>query len=104
MFKSPTAHQHVTDVISWSREATAVLETELQFYKTIKEELLKHHEGKFVLIVGAEKLGVFDHDEDAYTAGLTQRGNVPMLIRKIQPEQPVVSIPALTFGLLSAHL
>ena len=81
-----------------------MLETELQFYNSIKQDLLQHHEGKFVLIIGAEKLGIFDRDEDAYRAGLSQRGNVPMLIRKIQQEEPVVSLPALTFGLLNAHL
>ena len=81
-----------------------MLETELQFYDSIKQDLLEHHEGKFVLIIGADKLGIFDRDEDAYAAGLSQRGNVPMLIRKIQREEPVVSLPALTFGLLNAHL
>jgi hypothetical protein len=61
-----------------------VLETELAYYETIKPELLKHYGGKFVLVIGNEQLGVFDRREDAYMRGIELRGNVPMLISKIE--------------------
>jgi len=41
------------------------LEIELTYYDKIKPELLKHYEGKFVLVIGNEQLGVFDKREDA---------------------------------------
>ena len=80
-----------------------VLESELEFYETIKADLLRHHNGKFVLIIGNEQLGIFDRDEDAYGRGLEVKGNVPMLIKKIQENDPIELIPALTLGLINAH-
>ena len=79
------------------------LETELAYYETIKPELLRHHEGKFVLVVGNEQLGVFDKREDAYTRGIALKGNVPMLIKQIQKVDPIEHIPAMVLGLINAH-
>lgn len=81
-----------------------MLENELAFYETIKEELLRHHEGKFVLIIGNEQLGVFEESEDAYKHGIELRGNVPMLIKRIQRTEPVELIPAMVLRLLNAHI
>ncbi len=81
-----------------------VLETELQKFEALKEELLQHHEGKYALIVGDELVGVFDHREEAYKDGLAKKGNVPMLIKRISREEPTESAPALTLGLLSVRL
>ncbi len=80
------------------------LETERQYYDSVKPELLRHHEGKFVLIIGNEVLGAFDNPEEAYKAGLQQRGNLPMLIKQVLKNEPTESIPAVTLGLLSARL
>lgn len=79
------------------------LATELAYYEIVKAALLQHHEGKFVLIIGAEQLGIFDKAEDAYKYGIETRGNVPMLIRKIQAAEQVEHIPALVLGLINAH-
>ena len=79
------------------------LERESAFYETIKDQLLQHHEGKFVLIIGDEQLGIFDKDEDAYKRGIELRGNVPMLIKQITREEPVELIPAMVLGLINAH-
>ena len=81
-----------------------MLETELAFYETIKEELLRHHEGKFVLIIGNEQLGVFEKSEDAYERGIELRGNVPMLIKRIEKNEPIELIPAMVLGLINAHV
>ena len=78
------------------------LSIELEYFESQKAELLKHHEGKFALIVGRNLLGVFDTHEDAYKAGVAQMGNVPMLIKRIARDEPTQSIPALTLGLFRA--
>jgi hypothetical protein len=80
------------------------LETELQYFQSIKAELLQHHEGKYALIIGNELIGTFDHRDEAYKAGLEKRGNVPMLIKHIVREETRETIPAMTLGLFSAHL
>ncbi len=80
------------------------LETELHFFEARKEELLRHHEGKYALVIGEELLGVFDSREEAYKAGVEKRGNVPMLIKQILREEPTETVPALTLGLFRAHL
>ena len=81
------------------------LETELKHYESIKEELLKHHEGKYALIIGEKLIGTFDHREEAYNKGIQQRGNVPMLIKRISAEDdPPSTNLALHLGLLHARL
>jgi hypothetical protein len=79
------------------------LEVELEHYNSIKDDLLKHHAGKYALIVGREVLGIFDHAEEAYKVGLEQKGHVPMLIKQVLRDDPVISIPALSLGLLRAN-
>lgn len=80
------------------------LAEELGYYREQKAELLKSHEGKFALIKGRNLLGVFDSQDAAYAAGLQRLGNVPMLILRIQREEPRVSNPALHLGLVHASL
>ena len=79
------------------------LEIELAYYQAIEPTLLSHYEGKFVLIIGSEQLGVFDKSEDAYRQGIALRGNVPMLIKKVQEDETVEYIPAMVLGLINAH-
>ena len=81
-----------------------VLETELAYYESVKDSLLQHHEGKCVLIVGRDQLGVFDQAEDAYRAGIEQRGNVPMLIKKVERTEEVETVPSMVLGLINAHV
>ena len=80
------------------------LETESKYYESIKEELLRHHEGKYALIIASELLGVFDQREEAYKTGIEKRGNVPMLIKLIARDEPTESMPAVNLGLFSASL
>ncbi len=80
------------------------LETELSYYNSIKQELLRSYRGKFVLIIGEEKLGIFDRPEDAYAKGIELRGNVPMLIQSVQENENVEAIPSLALGLIDAHV
>ena len=75
------------------------LEIEQRYFGSIKDDLLRHHGGKFALIIGSELLGVYDTAEQAYIAGIESRGNVPMLIKHVLVEDPIASIPVLTLGL-----
>jgi hypothetical protein len=80
------------------------LEVELKFYNSIKTDLLKGHEGKFVLIVGEKQLGIFDKAEDAYAKGIELKGNVPMLVQAIEKNEKVEAIPSMALGLINAHI
>ncbi len=80
------------------------LEKELALYERIKSDLLLHHEGKFVLIIGEEQLGIFDKSDDAYKMGIALRGNVPMLIKQISKSERTEIVPALILGLTNVHL
>jgi len=76
---------------------------EQKYYESERERLLAAHSGKFALIKGAKLVGVFDTQSAAYEAGLTQLGNVPMLIVQLVPQRPVeFESPALHLGLISA--
>ena len=80
------------------------LKEELAFYAERKADLLKTHEGKFALIKGRALLGVFDSRSAAYEEGVRRLGNVPMLIVRVQKEEPLAWIPALQLGLLRADI
>ena len=79
-------------------------EREQKYYDEHKAQLLQHHGGKFALIVGGELVGAFDRQEDAYRVGIKRSGNVPMFIKLVQHDDPPVSMPAITLGLISARL
>ncbi len=78
-------------------------ELEQKYYDEHREELLQHHEGKIALIVKEQLVGVFDRQEDAYEAGIAKFGNVPLFIKRVQRDEPRVSIPAMTLGLIGAR-
>jgi len=80
------------------------LAEELVYYTKNKADLLQKHEGKFALIKGRRLLGVFDSQAAAYSEGLKQLGNAPMLIVRVQAREPRVLIPALQVGLIRADI
>lgn len=43
-----------------------MLEKEFKYFKDHQEELVKKHEGKYLVIVGEEVVGVYDAEIDAY--------------------------------------
>ncbi|MBI4602457.1 MAG: hypothetical protein HY721_10910 [Planctomycetes bacterium] len=79
------------------------LERELELFQRSKEELLKHHEGSFVLIKDDALIGAFTTEAEAYQAGIERFGNVPFLIKLATREEEVASLPALVLGLLDAN-
>ena len=44
-----------------------MLEKEFKYFKDHQEELVKKHEGKYLVIVGEEVVGAYDLEIDAYT-------------------------------------
>lgn len=78
------------------------LETELQFYESHRAEWLQHYNGKFALIKGVDLLGTYSTWDEALEEGVKRLGNVPFLVRRIQPENDTVQFPALAVGAISA--
>jgi hypothetical protein len=80
------------------------LEKELAFFDERKEELLRHYEGQFVLVMDASLIGAFSSEADAYRAGLQRFGNTAFLIKRVSKgdDDAVVSFPALSLGLIHA--
>lgn len=79
------------------------LKEELEYFISVKEELLKHYKGQFALIKGKELIGTYTTWEEAFNGGVKQLGNVPFLIKQIQEKDEFVQFPALIVGAISAH-
>lgn len=58
----------------------------------------------YALIKGCELKGTYTTEEEAYSAGLALLGNVPFLIKKIEIIKNIEQLPALTLGIICAHL
>jgi hypothetical protein len=67
------------------------LDKELATYREHFQELLAH-EGKFVLIVGEEVIGLYDTQGDAIAAGYARFGYVPLLAKRISRKEEVAVI------------
>ena len=80
------------------------LEAELRLFNSQKVELLKNHKGKYALIIRQELLGTFDTRQEAYKVGIDQRGNVAMLIMRIEEREETEALPAMSLGLIRANL
>lgn len=80
------------------------LEQELALYAKMKPDLLKNHEGKFVLIRGEEFIGAYDSAENAYSEGVKRFGKEVFLVKKVTKEEEVYRNQALALGLMHARL
>lgn len=79
------------------------LQEELEYFKSIKEDLLKHHKNKFALIKGSELADTFTTWDEAFNAGLDRFGNVPFLIKVIQEKEESVQFPAFVVGAINVN-
>lgn len=68
----------------------------LLLYKSIRNFLLNHYEGKFALIIAGELIDIYNSESDAYASGLQSHGDVPIFIQQIVRKEEVVSVTALT--------
>ena len=80
------------------------LKEELEFFEAHRAEWLAQHKGRFALVKGQQLIGTFDTAENAYVDGVPRFGNTPFLIKQILEREPIVHAPALTLGLLGAHI
>lgn len=79
------------------------LERELALFAKMKPELLKNHEGKFVLIHGEDFWGAYDSAENAYAEGVKRFGREVFLIKKVTKQEEVYRNQALALGLMHAR-
>jgi hypothetical protein len=67
------------------------LETEIRAYDAKREELERHHKGKFVIFHGADFVGAFDTFDAAAAEAIRQFGHGPYLIRQVGVTTPPIS-------------
>ncbi len=79
-----------------------MLEKERQFYAANSKEWVQAHPGKFVLVKDETLVGVFNTIDEALAAGASKYGLSSFLVRQLGQDEQVVTIPALTLGLLRA--
>ena len=72
------------------------LETEISAYEAKREELERHHKGKFVIFHGDEFVGAFDDFNAAASEAIRLFGHGPYLIRQVgvTPEPISASLAA----------
>jgi hypothetical protein len=59
------------------------LETEIRAYEAKREELERHHKGKFVIFHGDDFVGAFDSLDAAADEAVRRFGRGPYLIRQV---------------------
>jgi hypothetical protein len=64
---------------------TAALEPEFRYYREHQDELVREHNGKFVVIQGAEVLGAYDTYEQAYAEVSRDHLLGTFLIQHVEP-------------------
>ncbi|MBF0518175.1 MAG: hypothetical protein HQK92_00440 [Nitrospirae bacterium] len=79
------------------------LDKELDFYESNLAEFLKHYKGKYALIKNEELINTFTTEEEAYSEGVKEFGNIPFLIKLITETEDVHRLPALTLGLIRVN-
>lgn len=81
------------------KEENNTLKEELEYYESIKTELLKNYLGQYALIKGKKLEGTFTTSEQAYAVGVAKFSNQPFLIKKIIEKEEIQHIPALIIHL-----
>lgn len=67
------------------------LETEIRAYEAKREELERHHKGKFVVFHGEDFVGAFDDFNKAAGEAVRLFGRGPYLIRQVGVTVPPIS-------------
>ena len=66
------------------------LSRELELYDANKQNWLRTHPGKFVVIKGSDQLGFFSEFHEAYRAGVEKYGiDTDFLVKKVVAQEPV---------------
>ena len=82
------------------QEFDNLLKVESDFYERMRSDLLMEYPNRFLLIHGENVEGDFATEDAAIVEGILKFGTEPFLIRKPGEDEPVLSAPALTLGLL----
>src|SRR5947209_6265893 len=69
-----------------------VLDVEIRTYEAHKQDLLRDHEGQFVLIKGTDIIGIFPERNAAMSTGYRLFMGQPFLMRQILQRQKVYSV------------
>jgi hypothetical protein len=80
-----------------------LLDVELKYLESHKDELLKQYGGKVLVISGQQVTGAFDTMEEALQGAVAQHGLNNVLIRRPSEAQIEFTAPALALGILSAN-
>jgi uncharacterized protein (DUF1330 family) len=72
---------------------TDALDVEIQAYHKMGPELIKHHQGKFIIIHNQKLEGAYDNFDSAAEEAIKRFGRGPYLIRQVG-EPSNVKIPA----------
>lgn len=80
-----------------------MLEVELKYLDSHRDELVKQYGGKVLVIHGEQVTGAFDTMEEALQGAVTQHGLENVLIRRPCEARVEFSAPALTLGILNAN-
>lgn len=80
-------------------DAKPLLGEEISFYESKKEELIREHINRHLLIKGSELIGSFATREQAVVEGYRRYGTGPFLVRLTGEDTPVGYVPALALGI-----
>ena len=61
------------------------LREEFEYYKANQAELVKKHNGKFIVITNKSVVGVYDTEEEAYKDSVEKYKPGEFLIQKVSP-------------------
>lgn len=80
-------------------DAKPLLGEEVSFYESKKDELIREHINRHLLIKGSELIGSFATREQAIVEGYRLYGTGPFLVRLTGEDTPVGYVPALALGI-----
>ena len=77
-----------------------LLGVETRWYDEHAKDLLLAHPNRYLLISGEAVIGHYEHHSEAVAEGVRRYGQGPFLVRRTGDKAPVLTVPALTLGLL----
>lgn len=86
-----------------STTTESILKNEIEYFNSMRAEWLQHYEGHFALVKDHKLIGTFTTEVEAYREGVKLFGNNPFLIKKIEKDEKLEKLPALTLGILRAY-
>lgn len=79
------------------------LKQELEYFLSIKEELLQHHKDQFALIKDKQLISTYTTWEEAFDDGVKKFGNTQILVKQVLEIDELIQFPALAVGAISAN-